>query len=161
MVLDGGSCKKGIESTIIGFVNGDPIVYRLGSISIEDIESVIGKIEIKNKKEIMPDAPGMLARHYAPTTKIILVDDVDQALKQYSNKKIGLLTFQDYLTEIDVVHKIVLSMTGDLDEATSNLYNAMHELDGLDLDIIIAQKLPDLGLGRSLNDRLQRATFSN
>jgi L-threonylcarbamoyladenylate synthase len=51
MVLDGGACQNGIESTIIGFENEDAVLYRVGSISIEDIERVIGKIKIKNKKE--------------------------------------------------------------------------------------------------------------
>jgi len=69
MVLEGGDCKKGIESTIIGFENNEPVLYRLGSISIEEISHVVGALKIKNKKEIAPEAPGMLERHYAPKTK--------------------------------------------------------------------------------------------
>ena len=69
MILEGGECQKGIESTIVGFEGDDPVLFRLGSISIEDIESVIGPIEIRNKKESTPDARGMLAKHYSPKTK--------------------------------------------------------------------------------------------
>ncbi|MGK0380014.1 MAG: L-threonylcarbamoyladenylate synthase, partial [Patiriisocius sp.] len=72
MVLEGGECKNGIESTIIGFENNDALLYRLGSISIEEIEKVIGKIQVKNKSETTPTAPGMLAKHYAPRTKTYL-----------------------------------------------------------------------------------------
>ncbi|MDB4402884.1 L-threonylcarbamoyladenylate synthase type 1 TsaC, partial [Algibacter sp.] len=68
-MLDGGVCSSGIESTIIGFENDELIIYRLGALAIEDIEAVVGKVTIKNSKEISPDAPGMLDRHYAPSTQ--------------------------------------------------------------------------------------------
>ncbi|MDP5157759.1 MAG: L-threonylcarbamoyladenylate synthase [Flaviramulus sp.] len=161
MILEGGSCKNGIESTIIGFENETPIVYRLGSISIEAIEAVVGKISIKNKKEIQPDAPGMLARHYAPSTKTILTENINKAIKTYSGKKIGLILFNTSIENDSIKHIIALSKNSDLSEAASNLYNALHELDDQNLDIIIAEKLPDYGLGKSINDRLKRATFSN
>ena len=158
MILDGGTCKSGIESTIIGFDNNDPIIYRLGSTPVEAIEAVVGEIKIKNKKENTPDAPGMLERHYAPKTTTVLTGNVLESVTKYSNKRIGVLVF--YL-EIDydcITSQIVLSKTRDLKEAASNLYAALHQLDKENLDIIIAEKFPDLGLGRSINDRLQRAT---
>ena len=87
MVLDGGSCANGIESTIIGFENEEPVIYRLGALPLEEIEAVVGAISIKNKKEEKPDAPGMLARHYAPKTSTFLVDDVAAEVKKHSEKK--------------------------------------------------------------------------
>lgn len=159
MVLDGGSCKNGIESTIIGFENDNPIIYRLGALAVEDIEAVVGKISIKNKEENSPDAPGMLARHYAPTTKTILVTDVAAEVEKNKGKKIGILVFKDSLSN-DAVTEIVLSNKGLLEEAAANLYDAMHALDHQNLEVIIAEKLPNYGLGKSMNDRLQRATFS-
>lgn len=159
MVLDGGNCKNGIESTIIGFENGNPIIYRLGALAIEDIEAVVGKISIKNKEENSPDAPGMLARHYAPTTKTILVTDVAAEVEKNKGKKIGVLVFKDSISN-DAVTEIVLSNKGLLEEAAANLYDAMHALDHQNLEVIIAEKLPNYGLGKSMNDRLQRATFS-
>jgi len=157
MVLDGGACKKGIESTIIGFENDNPIIYRLGSISIEDIKAVVGEISIKNKKETNPDAPGMLDKHYAPSTLTILSSDILKDLKNYSNKRIGVLSFKNHFESDAIQHQIVLSETGDLVEATSKLYDALHKLDLQNLDIIIAEIFPDYGLGKSINDRLQRA----
>ncbi|WP_299054030.1 L-threonylcarbamoyladenylate synthase [uncultured Polaribacter sp.] len=159
MVLDGGNCKNGIESTIIGFENDNPIIYRLGALAVEDIEAVVGKISIKNKEENSPDAPGMLARHYAPTTKTILVTDVAAEVEKNKGKKIGILVFKDSLSN-DAVTEIVLSNKGLLEEAAANLYDAMHALDHQNLEVIIAEKLPNYGLGKSMNDRLQRATFS-
>lgn len=158
MVFDGGTCKSGIESTIIGFENDEPIIYRLGSTSIEAIEAVVGKVELKNKKDVAPDAPGMLARHYAPKTKTILTDNIVDKVKHYAHKKIGLLVFNSDFKSEAISIRIVLSKTGDLSEAASKLYEALHQLDKENLDIIIAEKFPDYGLGKSINDRLTRAT---
>ena len=158
-ILDGGPCKNGIESTIIGFENDEPIIYRLGALSIEDIEAVVGRVTIKNKKEENPDAPGMLARHYAPATKTFLVANVSSEVKNHPNKKIGVLVFKTSLNDENLA-EIILSENGSMQEATSKLYDALHKLDNLNLDVIIAERFPDTGLGKSINDRLQRATFS-
>ncbi|CAM4047081.1 L-threonylcarbamoyladenylate synthase [Flavobacterium weaverense] len=158
MVLDGGNCQNGIESTIIGFKNEEPILYRLGSISIEEIEMVVGKIKIQNHNGIKPDAPGMLSKHYAPKTKIILVEEVEKELKNHKNKKIGLLLFNNQVLNPLISSTEILSEKGDLKVAMSNLYAAMHRLDKQNLDLIIAEKFPENNLGNSINDRLQRAT---
>lgn len=158
MVLEGGDCEDGIESTIIGFENDQAILYRLGAIAMEDVEAVIGKVVVRNKSESAPEAPGMLLKHYAPMTKTILVQNVAEAIASNSGKKIGLLLFSKKLMIEDIFHQELLSQKEDLKEAASKLYSAMHYLDKLELDLIIAEQLPDYGLGRSINDRLQRAT---
>ncbi len=161
MVLDGGACINGIESTIIGFENDEPIIYRLGALALEDIEAVVGKVEIKNKKEVSPDAPGMLERHYAPSTKTFLTENISEEIKKHIGKRIGLLTFTSDLKNDVITSQIILSIKGDMAEAASKLYEAMHHLDHQNLDVIIAERFPDFGLGKSINDRLQRATFSS
>ncbi len=158
MILDGGNCQNGIESTIIGFENNEAVLYRLGSLSVEDIEDAIGSIKIKNKKEESPDAPGMLSKHYAPKTPTFLEEDVATLIKKNKEKKIGLLLFDKPLETEIVYHQEIVSKNRDLKEAASNLYAALHRLDKMNLDIIIAQKFPDYGLGKSINDRLTRAT---
>ena len=158
MVLEGGSCKNGIESTIIGFENDQAVLYRLGSISVEEIEAIIGPIQVKNKKENEPNAPGMFSRHYAPKTTTIQANNVELELQKHPNKKIGLLVFQNAVSNTHHVATEVLSKKGDLKEATANLYAAMHRLDKQNLDLIIAEKFPDTELGKSINDRLERAT---
>jgi L-threonylcarbamoyladenylate synthase len=158
MVLEGGECKNGIESTIIGFENNEALLYRLGSISIEEIEKVIGKIQVKNKNETTPNAPGMLAKHYAPRTKTYLVTDVEKFIQHFENKRIGILRFKDQMSASSIEHLEVLSKSGDLKEAASKLYNTLHKLDSLNLDMIVAERFPDFGLGKSINDRLERAT---
>lgn len=158
LVLDGGKCQNGIESTIIGFEENKAVLYRLGSISVEEIEAVIGVIEIKNNNENSPNAPGMLSRHYAPKTKTILVSDIESEIQKYEGQKIGLLLFKSNKDLFPNTLTEVLSETANLKEAMSNLYAAMHRLDKENLDIIIAEKFPDSNLGKSINDRLLRAT---
>jgi len=158
VVLDGGECERGLESTIIGFNEDEPILYRLGAVAIEDIEKVVGKIRIKTKSEGTDvNAPGMLSRHYSPKTTTFLTENVVEYLKQFTGKKIGLLLFKDAINAPEVSYQEVLSSAGDLSEAAKDLYAALHRLDKLDLDVIIAEKFPDHGLGQTINDRLQRA----
>lgn len=158
MVLEGGECKNGLESTIIGFENNEPILYRLGAISIEEIEKVVGKINIKTKKEKAPNAPGMLAKHYSPKTKTYLVKDIEKFITNHKDKIIGIVSFSKTINAPNVKQVEILSKSGDLKEAASNLYGALHTLDSLNLDIILAHRFPDIGLGKSINDRLERAT---
>lgn len=158
MVLDGGPCINGIESTIIGFENDEPIIYRLGALAVEEIEAIVGKVEIKNKKEENPDAPGMLSKHYSPLTKTILTLNIVNEIKKHPNKKIGVLAFNSTYKNNLITSEIILSKTSNLKEAASKLYNALHELDQQNLDIIIVEKMSDFGLGKSMNDRLERAS---
>ena len=157
MVLDGGVCQKGVESTIIGFENDNPVVYRLGAISVEDIQSVVGTVEIKNKKEQNPEAPGMLLKHYSPRTKIIISESIPADLKAYDREKIGVLSFSKTYNEALVKVNSTLSPSGNLEEAAANLYQALHDLDSQNLTLIVAEKFPEEGLGKTINDRLQRA----
>lgn len=156
-ILDGGPCFCGLESTIIGFENDKPILYRHGAISIEEIEKIIGPIKIKNQNSKNPSAPGMLTRHYAPKTQIQINDDISLALAQNPDKKIGVLSFKKNKKIKTEIHQEVLSISGDLNEASKNLYAALHRLDQMNLDLIISPFFPEKGLGKTINDRLKRA----
>ena len=158
VILDGGPCKKGIESTIIGFENEQPIIYRMGSLSLESIEKKVGPIQMQTKSDDAPAAPGMLSRHYAPSTKTYLSDKVEQMITSFAGKRIGLLSFQEPIRNDSIVHQEVLSPSGDMEEAARNLYSAMHRLDQIGLDVILAERMPDEGLGRVINDKLERAS---
>ena len=156
-VFDGGDCENGIESTIVGFEGENVIIYRLGAISIEAIEKVVGKTEMINFNNNSPVAPGMLKKHYAPKTHFVLSNDVETAIHQNQNLKIGVLSFFKKYESKLVIAQEVLSKTADFKEASRNLYAAMHRLDKLNLDIIISEIFPDYDLGKSINDRLRRA----
>lgn len=161
-ILDGGACQVGIESTIVGFPDGVPTIYRKGGISIEQIEEVIGKVDVRAISSSKPQAPGMLHRHYAPNAKIFL-GDISQMMDQYaSDQQIALLSLQPIETSrpIPDTHRLVLSPTGSLEEAARNLFKALRELDRLAPDVILAELMPEKGLGVAINDRLRRAAAS-
>lgn len=158
MVLEGGPCQNGLESSIVGFEHDEPILYRLGAISLEELERVVGSMAVKNRNEQAPQAPGMLAKHYAPKTKTYLVSDIAPFVAIHPDKTIGVLSFSELFEAPNIKHIEILSKSGDLREAASKLYRALHTLDDFHLDMIVAQRFPDQGLGTSINDRLERAS---
>lgn len=157
LILNGGACQKGIESTIVGFEGDTPIVYRLGALTLEEIEAVVGPVSISNKKENSPDAPGMLKKHYAPKTKTVMVDNVEKYVNEHGNVSIAVLTLSTEVEGPNVRSSEQLSAKGVLSEAATNLYAALHRLDALGVELIVVERLPNLGLGKSMNDRLERA----
>jgi L-threonylcarbamoyladenylate synthase len=158
LVLEGGTCEKGIESTIIGFENGKAILYRHGALAKEEIEALIGEIGEHTSNDESPEAPGMLLQHYSPKTPLILVDDVSEAMKDYPSMEIGIIVFSTAVANHPENQQMVLSEQGSLIEAASKLYTAMHDLDQLGLDLIIAEIMPLHGVGVGMNDRLRRAS---
>jgi L-threonylcarbamoyladenylate synthase len=156
LILDGGPCPVGVESTILSFLEEKPRLLRPGGVSLEEIESIVGKVEI-SPIEDRPSAPGMLPKHYAPRTPIIL-DWSKKNLDSYKDKKIGLLAFQEQKNFLKFHQIEVLSKKGDFREAAANLFSAIRRLDAHHLDLILAETIPEVGLGRAIMDRLRRAT---
>ncbi|UWX55304.1 L-threonylcarbamoyladenylate synthase [Maribacter litopenaei] len=155
-ILDGGPCQVGLESTIIGFEGDTPILYRKGGIPREAIEAVVGELRVSTENETSPEAPGMLLKHYSPRTPLIVCDDIREALKQHSHKRIGVLSFfqEDFPSATKV---IILSKNKMMEEAAMSLFEALHTLDASGLDLILAERFREKGLGSSINDRLFRA----
>ena len=160
MVLDGGICQTGIESTIVGFEDNQVIVYRLGGISIDEIKTIANDVKLFNKEDKSPQAPGMLSKHYAPATRLIFTNNVEKCISQFKDKKIGLLLFCKALNNVPInCVQQVLSPSRNLKEAASKLYDTMHQLDKMNLEIIIADQFPEEGLGSVINDKLSRASY--
>jgi L-threonylcarbamoyladenylate synthase len=157
LILDGGPCSVGVESTILSFLEGKPKLLRPGGVPFEEIESLIGKVEISSIEEGRPSAPGMLSRHYSPRTPIVLDWD-EEHLAIYENKNVGLLAFQRPRNHLKFHSVEVLSKKGDMREAAANLFAAIQRLDALKLDLIVADSVPEVGLGRAIMDRLRRAS---
>jgi L-threonylcarbamoyladenylate synthase len=156
-ILDGGVCTVGLESTIIGFDDETPVVYRLGGISIEKIESVTGKLRLNLNQSSNPAAPGQLKSHYAPH-KPVYIGEIDDLVDQFQGKAIGTISFRKPYLGYNILKNWILSDSGDLDEAAVNLFHALREADQSDAEIILAEIFPDKGLGRAINDRLKRAS---
>lgn len=157
-ILDGGNCKVGLESTIVGMENGRVTIYRLGGLDVEDIEKLVGKVDVKSHSTSNPRSPGMLKSHYAPAKPFVL-GNLDQLIKEYSTKGIdfAIISFQKVFGNVPRQKQIQLSEQGDLSEAAKNLFAAMRTLDSLDVSVILSELLPDSGLGIAINDRLRRA----
>jgi L-threonylcarbamoyladenylate synthase len=155
LILDGGPCPVGVESTIVSFSENKPMLLRPGGVSLEEIESIIGMVEI-TPIEDRPTAPGMLPKHYAPRTPIVL-DWNGKNLDLYKDKNIGFLVFQEPGSNRKFHPTEILSRNGDLREAAANLFAAIRRLDALNLDLIVAAPIPEVGLGRAIMDRLRRA----
>jgi len=155
-ILDGGECKVGIESTIAGFEEDGPVIYRLGGFRVEDIESVTGRVQVNTTSVSNPQAPGQLQSHYAPR-KQVLIGDIQQLISKNRSKSIGVLSFKKLNLPAGVKKEIVLSPSGNLNEAAQKLFSALRELDKSDIEIILTELVPDTALGRAINDRLRRA----
>lgn len=152
-ILDGGPCRVGLESTIVGFENGI-VVHRLGGLSIEDLEAVVGPVKLELNSSSNPKAPGQLKSHYSPTKKLVF--GKIKTTTQRTSQKVGVITFQSPVA-VHADEQIILSPTGSLTEAAKNLFGALRQMDSTDVDIILAEPVPDIGLGRAINDRLKRA----
>lgn len=156
-ILDGGPCQIGIESTIIGFSGPEPEILRLGGLALEEIEQVLGKAITQVKTSSSnPKAPGMLSSHYAPGKKVILAD-IAAALPAYHPEQVGILSFSRTFAEVPLAHQVQLSATGNVHEAARNLFAGLRYLDTQPITLILAELLPEVGLGRAVNDRLRRA----
>jgi len=155
-ILDGGESKIGLESTIISFDDGQPTILRLGGLSVEDIEAVIGEVKVNIGSSSKPSAPGMLTNHYSPSKKVIL-GNIEDLIEKYDSSKIGVLS---YNKSFERYPNFVLSKGANLEEAAVKLFSALRWFDDQDIDIIITEKVPDIGLGRAINDRLKRASIN-
>ncbi len=159
-VLDGGPARVGIESTIVGFPAGVPTVVRLGGLQVEDIEAVIGEVKTTLHSSSNPMAPGMLKSHYAPRLPLHLLDREEMESAKPTDAT-GFLFFQKPAHFDTYPQARCLSETGDFREAAFRLFASLREMDQLPVREIWAEKLPDRGLGRAINDRLLRASVRN
>lgn len=156
-ILDGGRSSAGLESTIIRVVNDEINVLRLGAVTIEELKGFSKKVLLNIIDQV--SFPGSHKKHYSPKKPVVLSTNIDETLKHFSKQKVAVLTFKklnQYIKE-EATIVIDLSEKGDITEAAQNLYQAFYLADELDVDVIIAEKFSNTGLGRTLNDRLERA----
>lgn len=156
-ILDGGPCRVGVESTVVDLSGPRPRLLRHGGVTHEQLQEVVGPVEIHRGTQPVDQAapaPGMLARHYAPNTPIVLVTDPPA---EPPGPRAGLLSLTRPGSTDGWARIEVLSETGDLVEATAGFFAALHRLDDAELEQIVAHGFPETGLGVALNNRLERA----
>jgi L-threonylcarbamoyladenylate synthase len=157
-ILDGGPCTIGVESTILDVTGAEAVLLRPGGLSLEALEALIGPvllIEATSAANEPQPSPGRLLRHYATQTPLVIADSEQSTL---SAARVGLLTLVAKPGDDRYAAIETLSAAEDLAEAAANLFAAMRRLDARGLDLIIARLVPEVGLGRAINDRLRRAS---
>lgn len=157
-ILDGGACAVGLESTIVGMEGEQVVIYRLGGLELSKIESLVGPVTVQVHSSSNPSAPGQLASHYAPR-KPFLVGDLNELVPKFTHegKAFGVLSFSTHFPMLSSDSQFVLSPSEDLQEAAQRLFMGMRLLDESDASLILAEFVPEIGLGRAINDRLKRA----
>jgi L-threonylcarbamoyladenylate synthase len=149
MILDGGPCSLGLESTVLGIEGDNVTLLRLGAVAREEVETVLGRKLAKPSQDARATSPGQLATHYAPGTKLRL---------DARNARTGeaLLAFGPHVYDF-AGPTINLSPRGDLVEAAANFFAALRKLDEAGVEAIAVMPIPTRGLGEAINDRLRRA----
>ena len=145
MVLDGGPCTVGVESTVVSFIDGAATLLRPGGLARADIEAVLQQPLAVEADSAQPHAPGQLPSHYAPRALMRLEAAAPQAGETY----LGFGKFQH--------GPHTLSARGDVIEAAAHLFFMLHELDRAGATTIAVAPIPSAGLGEAINDRLRRA----
>jgi L-threonylcarbamoyladenylate synthase len=170
LILDGGPCRVGVESTVVQVTASGAVLLRPGGTPLEEIEAAIGKVTVPPALPVAENAallsPGTLPQHYAPRTPLTLLGvagDLSAVLDSQDGRtksaplRVGLLSFANPAVRESLAMIEVLSPSGDLCEAAANFFAALRRLDAGGLDLIVAEMFPEQGLGRALNDRLRRA----
>lgn len=173
IILDGGPCPIGVESTVIDITGKQPVVLRPGGLSIEKLRQVIPDV-ILHEKFIQEggegvSSPGMLVKHYAPDARMILVSGSSEAAGKYIHKlakefsegglKVGILAADEDVKQYeDIPVKLEkLGSRHDLEKIAANLFAAIRSLDQLPVDIILVGEFGTAGMGLAIRDRLVRA----
>ena len=173
IILDGGPCQFGLESTVLDISGGQRRILRPGAVTRESIEEIIGPVASGSAAVIENDAaegavkaavsPGLLKSHYAPRVPLLARDyeslrhetELDNAAFLFFD---GASRDQWLAGQPEPKAAAVLSETGNMLEAAARLFETLHELDRLDVNRIYAQFAPEQGLGAAINDRLRRAS---
>lgn len=157
LILDGGCCPTGVESTVLSFMTSEPTILRPGKITTEQIATAIGQAPQVRTSEKTPDqpmpSPGMLASHYAPFTPLYLAD---QPIRHFPPG----IQFIHYTSDEQHLgpHRQSLTPSGDPETAAKNLYRTLRRADGSSARAILVEPIPNSFLAPALRDRLQRAS---
>ncbi len=154
-ILDGGPCTVGVESTIVSFVDDEVTILREGGISKEEIEAELG-ISVSYKKAKEVTAPGQLKRHYATRKPLYVVDDIEEAMLSFRDKKVSAMLFETKQIKANKVY--LLSHNYNLSEIAINLFEMMNKADEDNSEIILVERIKEEGIGKAIADRLRRAS---
>jgi L-threonylcarbamoyladenylate synthase len=149
LILNGGACPVGLESTVLDLTGPTPALLRPGGVTLEELREIVGEVVVPSAGESAPRSPGRLASHYAPGLPVRL-DVVDARPGE------ALLAFGPEAPS-GFAELLFLSRSRDLAEAAANLFAMLRRLDRPEFTGIAVMPIPERGLGRAINDRLRRA----
>jgi L-threonylcarbamoyladenylate synthase len=156
LILDGGPCRVGVESSIVDLSGPEPVLLRPGGVSREALEDALQRPLASGPSVLdKPLAPGQLASHYAPSTPLRLLDK--PAAYDSGEERAGLLAFKAAPEHHHYGSVEVLAPSGDLKEAAARLFECLHRLDGWRYERMDVEPVPSEGLGLAINDRLKKA----
>jgi L-threonylcarbamoyladenylate synthase len=158
LIIDAGPTAHGIESTIIAVHDNKIDILRRGPITAEQLAE-FGKVDIVRASQKI-SAPGQLPSHYAPKTPLRLIDNAESFVP-VKDRRVGLLAWNASIPEEGFAAVRTLSQRQDLRETAANLFRCLRELDELNLDLIVAERVPAQGLGAAILDRLERASHDS
>ena len=165
-ILAGGTCRIGVESTVLDLTTDPPTILRPGGITLEMLREILGEVRYSSTDEPgIPKAPGMKYPHYAPKAPVYLIKNIESFFEAeqknlFQEKKVGLLitkqTREKYLKDVAVNH-LILGDRNNPGELLQNLYAKLRVFDRRDVDLILAETFPEEGLYLALMNRLKKA----
>jgi L-threonylcarbamoyladenylate synthase len=158
LILDGGRSPIGIESTVIDLTGTRPCLLRAGGTPPEDLQRILGELDRSTESSGRPRAPGQLKRHYATRTPLEIARGSPDDLFLKPDEKVGALIWRALGHPERFAAFEILSVSGNFREAAANLFGALRRLDHLVLDRIVAEPVPETGLGIAIMDRLRRCS---
>ena len=154
-VIDGGNASVGIESTVIMLHEDGFELLRPGAISVHELEAIVPKSNSCGEEKLMK-SPGLLKSHYSPQKPLYILGESDISS---NTSNAGLISFGLSKYGHKYKHTVILSENKDLSEAAINLFTAIHQLEDSDADYIVAEPVPETGIGIAIMDRLRKAAY--
>lgn len=169
-IIDGGPTGVGVESTVLDCTSDIPTILRPGGITKQQLESVIGKVNVDQaliEEGHTPKSPGMKYTHYAPNAPVVIIDGshkyMQNIINQYEEqgKNVGVLTTEEGLNHLQAQKVIACGTRKDLNTVAANLYDVLRQFDKEEVDAIISESFPLDGVGEAIMNRLLKAAGNN
>jgi L-threonylcarbamoyladenylate synthase len=165
-IIDGGATGVGVESTVLDCSSTVPTILRPGGITKEQLESVIGEVQLDQaliEEGLAPKSPGMKYTHYAPNAPVVIVNGrleflqkiIDQHQKE--GKKVGVLTTEEAFNQLQAYKVIACGSRANLQTVAAELYDVLRKFDNEEVDIIFSESFPQSGVGEAIMNRLLKA----
>ena len=157
LIIDGGPCTVGVESTVCALTEQQAVLLRPGGVTLEQIEAVIGPVRVGEPTRTDRRSPGTLPSHYAPRVPVVLLKPGEALPQPEAGERLGLLSLAPRSDAGGYTRTEALSADGNLLDAAAHLFAALRRLDAAGLDRVVVEAVPETGLGRAIMDRLRRA----